>query len=590
MAPGNLHQDRSGRCEEESESGPPGSRSQYVPDNTSTLPIVGTLACGASSQTIADLPRQPRPTAISSRGADKRTSSAPPTLFNASAYRFSPLPDGSIRLLRLMPHRDEHAPIQCQLFEYPLLDLGKGTDLYEALSYVWGPPGKPRLVFTDEGYLLVRDNLYAALSRLRDRSLPRIVWADAICIDQDSNNERNHQVQFMAKIYARASRVVVWLEEATENGSTDGDQALKEISFAAESHSTGSPDGKSQEEVLKLLQRSWFRRIWVLQEVAAARHVLIMCRSTEIEGYAFWEGLDALGLTATDPDTQSRICSAGYLIKGAILRPKYATGRSGRSGRSDRFSLGIRPLGELIDMYHNREATDRRDKVYALLGMGSNIPANLSPNYDTPWRDLFHQLIESFVGEQAIVETWDNKEIAVIKSKGCILGTVSPVPSGSAWDDQQEVNVALKDIPGYLRGWTPRWTLQASAKTIRADDIICFLQGASKPMIVRLYEDYCAVIAIEVTPNGKQTKGLDVNWADLLQSAATSSRDFLFIWDWENSLGSPEDGVDSKYFANSQMPNYATAKLGNPLDKAARLEKIGLLLSDLGKYQRAIKK
>jgi hypothetical protein len=53
------------------------------------------------------------------------------------------------------------------------------------------------------------------------------------------------------------------------------------------------------------------------------------------------------------------------------------------------------------------------------------------------------------------VETWDDKKITVVKSKGCVLGTVSPVPSGGAWDDQQEVDVTLKDISGYLQVWPP---------------------------------------------------------------------------------------------------------------------------------------
>ena len=50
---------------------------------------------------------------------------------------------GSIRLLGLLPHEDENARIQCQLFEYPLQVLGDGTHLYEALSYVWHDPDDP---------------------------------------------------------------------------------------------------------------------------------------------------------------------------------------------------------------------------------------------------------------------------------------------------------------------------------------------------------------------------------------------------------------------------------------------------------------
>ncbi len=127
-----------------------------------------------------------------------------------------PLPEGYIRLLRLMPYDDdEHSPIHCQLFDYPLLGSGRRTHLYEALSYVWGSPEKSRLVSTDEGSLSVTENLHAALSRLRNHFSPRIIWIDAICINQDDKEERGHQVRSMVEIYSRASRVVVWLEDAT---------------------------------------------------------------------------------------------------------------------------------------------------------------------------------------------------------------------------------------------------------------------------------------------------------------------------------------------------------------------------------------
>ena len=62
---------------------------------------------------------------------------APGSLENI--YRYSPLSKrGNIRLLRLMPHKDKGAPIQCRLLEYPLQEPGQGTHFYEALSYAWG--------------------------------------------------------------------------------------------------------------------------------------------------------------------------------------------------------------------------------------------------------------------------------------------------------------------------------------------------------------------------------------------------------------------------------------------------------------------
>ncbi|KAH8768364.1 hypothetical protein F5883DRAFT_554447 [Diaporthe sp. PMI_573] len=70
----------------------------------------------------------------------------------------------------MMPHRDEHARIQGQLFDYHLLDSGKGTHLYEALSYAWGSSEKPQSVSTDNGYLRITTNLHLALKHLRDCS------------------------------------------------------------------------------------------------------------------------------------------------------------------------------------------------------------------------------------------------------------------------------------------------------------------------------------------------------------------------------------------------------------------------------------
>lgn len=187
-----------------------------------------------------------------------------------STYRYSSLSVNYIRLLRLHPHSDEHAPIQCQLFEYPLIDSGKGTHLYEALSYVWGSEKKPRCVFTNEGDVYIGENLHAALLRLRDRSLDRIIWADAICINQDDLEERVRQVKMMAKIYAGASRVVVWLEAATDSRPVDNEttadvrKALETISRAADGQfKTFSGDEVNRLAVHKLLQRPWFERIWV---------------------------------------------------------------------------------------------------------------------------------------------------------------------------------------------------------------------------------------------------------------------------------------------------------------------------------------
>jgi len=166
-----------------------------------------------------------------------------------------------IRLLRLLPYKDEDDPLQCQLFNCTLQDSGRRTHPYDALSYVWGDLVNPEFISIDKHNLPVTVNLHRALSRLRHRFLERILWVDAVCINQKDASEKMQQIQIMAKIYALASRVVVWLGDVTENSN----QALEEICLAGgrEKSSGYICPQITQQVVLALLQRPWFRRIWV---------------------------------------------------------------------------------------------------------------------------------------------------------------------------------------------------------------------------------------------------------------------------------------------------------------------------------------
>ncbi|KAK3351880.1 LOW QUALITY PROTEIN: heterokaryon incompatibility protein-domain-containing protein [Neurospora tetraspora] len=383
----------------------------------------------------------------------------------------------------------------------------KGTRPYEALSYVWGSEDKPCSIFINGYNLAVGKNLYAALLHLRDHSIKRTIWIDAICINQGDKEEKGHQVQSMAKIYAKASRVIVWLGEE-EPGS---DQALEEIRIAAEL-SRRRLDNKA--EILTLLQGPWFRRIWVLQEVAAARHILIKCGSAEVDGSAFCLGLDALNVSNELPaDLWARILSVTYLIRGAIFRRKYVT------SQSDNFSLNIRPLGELIEMYHTREAKYRRDKVYALL-----------------------------------VGLSDDKEIACIEGKGCILGEVSSVTRNATWEDRQDVAITWKNASSYIcvkEAWGSSWTLPTTVKSVQKGDVVCLLQGASRPTILRPYNDHWAVIMIAVSPAGdSQATTGDIKWSELLQSITVFPHNFLLIWDWDIDPNKQQDKSNHDYFAS----------------------------------------
>ncbi|KAH8659958.1 hypothetical protein BX600DRAFT_467000 [Xylariales sp. PMI_506] len=118
-----------------------------------------------------------------------------------------------IRLLRLLPSQVkfgqpwyECADIRCSL----IVEKVDSAPAYDALSYAWGDDD-PTVPITINGEkTLVRPNLAYALAALRGTS-SRLLWIDALCINQDNVSERNHQVRLMGDIYRRASKVLVWL-------------------------------------------------------------------------------------------------------------------------------------------------------------------------------------------------------------------------------------------------------------------------------------------------------------------------------------------------------------------------------------------
>ena len=191
-----------------------------------------------------------------------------------SQYRYSLLPPKpySIRLLRLLPHEDEAAPIRCQLMDYSLAKARRKPHMYEALSYVWGSPDETVPIYIDQYVLQVTKNLHTALLHLRDVSFERIVWVDAICINQLDLKEQENQIRIMGQIFSQANRVIAWLGDAAD----DSDRAVDEIRLAAAfpkpsaeeaalqaQHPQIFPPSAVQKAVLALLRRPWFRRIWV---------------------------------------------------------------------------------------------------------------------------------------------------------------------------------------------------------------------------------------------------------------------------------------------------------------------------------------
>ena len=80
---------------------------------------------------------------------------------------------------------------------------------YEALSYTWGDPKITKPVICSGKKIEITANLHSALYHLRYPDRQRILWVDALCINQEDDNDKETQVQRMGRIYSKAQRVLI---------------------------------------------------------------------------------------------------------------------------------------------------------------------------------------------------------------------------------------------------------------------------------------------------------------------------------------------------------------------------------------------
>lgn len=126
------------------------------------------------------------------------------------------------RLLTLFPGTGTD-PINCQLDVHLLNNCPR----FEALSYYWGDPMPIAPITINAVTSKVSRNLGVALQHLRQPQSPRVLWVDAVFINQLDILERNHQVCLMHEVYSTAYSVLVWLGEASDGSDTAMD-LLKE--------------------------------------------------------------------------------------------------------------------------------------------------------------------------------------------------------------------------------------------------------------------------------------------------------------------------------------------------------------------------
>ncbi|KAI0551240.1 heterokaryon incompatibility protein-domain-containing protein [Xylaria curta] len=269
--------------------------------------------------------------------------------------------------------------------------------IYEAVSYTWGTgqASNPILVTDDTStapaVLTIGSNLSNALTHLRYKNRSRSLWVDAICINQSDETERAAQVKRMSEIYRQASRVVVWLGSGDHSSSL----AIRTLDYLGRQVVTTknnwmfcTPDSEEpwwceancklpyNEETWKaigeLLTRSWFTRVWVIQEIQLANHhAVIQCGTEEIS----WSNFRKAIVTLWNKNNMPSILPRAKLFFVEQLA---------------RNNIQQVPTSHILRLTKNRKCADPRDLVFALLGLLPHpFRQVLEPDYSAAVNEVY---------------------------------------------------------------------------------------------------------------------------------------------------------------------------------------------------------
>jgi len=320
--------------------------------------------------------------------------SAPPGF----SYAFTPPmePNTQIRLLKL----DTRLPfcnVSGELISCDISDVPK----YHAISYTWehGPNNQRTVLINGMGFQ-VRQNVYDILQRCSSYFEPQLIWLDSICINQAKQedptiaSEKAAQVCMMQEIYSKAAHVLVCLGNGTAYLSINLMFELHMVGqFMGDAYLTqhvGGFHGRQKTDLYlrtrikalhELLQHPWFRRVWVVQEVVAAKEVTVCYGQQLIPWTTFYEKTKALSgpavsaIAALGSDGGALHNAHSYL--GILSLPLIVAYRM-----EYKIYFGPNSISYLLRVFGAREATWTRDKVFALIGVAKRYAADINQLVD----------------------------------------------------------------------------------------------------------------------------------------------------------------------------------------------------------------
>jgi hypothetical protein len=291
---------------------------------------------------------------------------------------------------------------------------------FEALSYTWGDHTTLRTIAIRSRkrcFLHVTENLESALRHLRHSNKKRLLWIDALCINQGDRQERSSQVMKMGQIYSQARNVCIWLGEDAGR-SDDGMEFVNQVSHLEKLDKLVKdpemiPDWQA---LATLMRKSWFSRRWVIQEVAFARTASVHCGTKTVKWLdlsdaitLFGAKFDEICLLFEPSRKQQNIQDWAFLgnIRGIPAHTLVTTlNHIIRKTSDGRVIQKLCTMEHLISSLALSQVTDPKDTVYALWALAKDakpIPGR-EIDYSKDLREIYKDLISHTINSFGILD------------------------------------------------------------------------------------------------------------------------------------------------------------------------------------------
>ena len=464
-----------------------------------------------------------------------------------------------------------------------MVTVGMDNLQYRCLSYCWGAASATESMSINGHRLSVGQNLAHALRHLRARNMHSAVWIDAICINQQDNKEKSHQVSRMGEIFSGALEVLIWLGDdyaraapgsSSMNYDVSSNNALIDaLEHLAKGiigglrdfapfiiHADGTIEYGRYDRLVsaveKFLDSEWFTRAWTIQELMLTDHPLMLYGGGTIR----WETLRQAHIIL-DHFFRSRgaVLAAGEQedssIPGVhIRRPLILALRRfverlwhfrdikqeyDRTQSLEKNDVAYRRQNalQLLQKCRSQKASDPRDKLFAFYNIAKVTFGNLWPDYTLETVEIYKHFTFANIVETSCFDIWALKDA----------------------ESEEEPGQGVQNLPSWVIDWSRRGT-ESLQPGFRYRFKLDHLQTCTTPqsrdplarqtlrgnLLVEGYE-FAQVVAVTNTAYTSFSLNLRVEW----ESASWKEHGHV-LRDWSSFLSSmfASEAADSSTVLN----------------------------------------